>query len=493
MLPASHGRAMHDDHRSTDDWAKRPVHHLRALRATSERGFVLPSAIIMLFILTLLTAAAITVATQTSTSTTRDDNVKAEVEAAEAGLHTADYRLGQLKPSETQCIGEAAAVEAKTTAEAESKCKDSTESLGNGATFRYWTTLPIASGTCAGRTVEKIEGVVQRCVTAEGKVNGVEPAVRLQTRVVGSGGESLFSIAGILGLTKVLINGSVSVPGVVASNGEIRGEGSANFQNGFEICPPPKWEGKFKPGTFEERKSSGVKVHGTNPELVPAYEKTRAETACPIKAPLPSVHPTPESNEDSRIGVQDKFELAGYTWNKEKYELTLESVAKLTLGESGKTTKYFFCSFRMPGGGPELKIAAGAKVELYIGNAEEYPKTCAKESGTFEIAGGSKTENVSKNPAAFLVEIGGKGPFRFANGSGKTLEAAVYAPNATVKIEGGVEFKGGVVGKEVFLEGGSKFFEWSEELSKLTGGSAAVYGRKVWEQCGRGSGSSEGC
>jgi Tfp pilus assembly protein PilX len=457
-------------------------------RLAGQAGFALPSAIIILLVVTVLTGAAIAIATQTSTSTTRDNNVKAEVEAAEAGLHIASYRLSQLHPSPVQCIGEAAL------AAELSLCKDSPESLGNGAAFQYWTTLPLKAGdSCAGRKVELIEAPTSRCVTSEGVVNGVKPGVRLQARVSGTAGEALFSVKGVVGLKKVLVSGSANVPGVVASNGEIHGEGSANFEQGFEVCPPPSWAGVFKPAAGEERKKSGVKIAGKNPEAVPALEKTRSAAECPIKASVPAIHPTPESNEDARIGVQDKFEGAGYTWNKEKYELRMESTAKLTMGEAGKTTKYFFCSFIMPGGGPEWKIAAGAKVEIYIGNHEEYPSKCAEGSGTFEIAGGSKTVNEAKSPAALLIMIGGKGPFKFANGSGKTLEASIYAPNAQVHMEGGVIFKGGIVGEEDFLQNGTKF-EWSEETGTLGGGGGVgSYSRKAWEQCAPGSGATEGC
>jgi Tfp pilus assembly protein PilX len=450
-----------------------------------EAGFALPSAIVILFVVTILTGAAIAVATQTSTSTSRDKDVKAEIEAAEAGLHVASYRLSQLKPGVKECIGEGKAFTS------EGECKDSPESLGNSATFQYWTTLPLSAGAkCAGRTVVSEASITQRCVTAEGIVNSVNPGVRLQVMVAGAGGEALFSVKGVVGLKKVLVTGSANVPGVVASNGEIHGEGSANFEQGFEFCLPA---GSFKPAAGEERKKSGVKIAGKNPEAVPALEKTRSAAECPIKAPVPASHPTPESNEDSRIGAQDKFEGAGYTWNSAKYELTMESTAKLTMGEAGKTTTYFFCSFIMPGGGPEWKIAPGAKVEIYIGNHEEYPTKCAEGSGTFEIAGGSKTVNEAKNPGALLIMIGGKGPFKFANGSGKTLEASIYAPNAQVKMEGGVIFKGGIVGEEVSLQNGTKF-EWSEETGKLGGGGAASsYSRKTWEQCTPGSGASEGC
>jgi Tfp pilus assembly protein PilX len=450
-------------------------------RLASEAGFVLPTAIIVLFILTVLTGAAIALASQTSTSTTRDDNTKAALEAAEAGLRVASYRLGALKPAEAKCITKS--VEA---APESGYCKDAEpESLGNGSTFQYWTTPGLkVSEKCAGQTVSAIvAGTVQRCVISEGKVNGISQ--RLTVRVETAAGESLFQVAGVVGLKEVKITGSVKVPAVVASNEKIIGEGSANFESGFELCPP---KGTFSPAAGTERNKSGVTINGVGKmESNPSLEKTRSAAECPLKAELPAGHPTELSNEDSRIGTTDP--LVGGTWSEAKHELTLESTNELTLSGS----RYYFCNFKMPGGGPKFKIAPTAKVEIFIDSPEDPASKCAAGTGKFEIAGGSKTENEGKNPANLLIEIYGKGPFKFANGSGKTLEAAIFAPNGEVNMEGGVQFSGGIVGDTVHLENGTRY-GWSETVKSLTNGTAGAYGRKAWEQCTpTGTTPQEGC
>jgi hypothetical protein len=439
----------------------------------------MPSAVIILFIITVLLATTITVASQTSTSTTRDTNVKAEIEAAEAGLQVAGYRLSQLEPKSTQCVNGEKAVE--------TKCESGVESLGNNATFQYWTTLPLKSGeTCAGRSVVSVAGKTLRCVTAEGLVNSVRPGVRVQELVSSSGGESLFGIKGMIGLSEFKATGTVKVPVPAVSNEKIIGEGSANFEKGYEICPP---KGSFVPAAAPstERLRSGVKIAGINPAPVPEYEITRKESECPIKAELPSTHATEANNEDARIGVQDK--LVGGTWNAAKHEMTLEGTNELTLSGS----KYFFCNFKMPGGSPKLKIATGAKVEIFIDNNEDKEAKCGEKTGKFEIAGGSEVINENKNPADLLIAIGGKGTFLLANGSTATLEAAIYDPGGEVIVKGGQKFKGGIVGNKVHLENGSTIFEWSEELSALTNGAGGSYARESWEQCTAGSGASEGC
>lgn len=427
------------------------------------------SAMVVLFILTLLIAAAISVATQTSTSTTRDDAVKAELEAAEAGLHVADYRLSQLKPSETQCIAESK-VETE-----ESKCTDSSESIGNSASFRYWTTLPLTAGAkCSGRTIEAISGTIQRCVTAEGKVNGVTPAARLQALATASAGETLFSVKGIVGLTEVNVSGGVKVPGIVASNGTIKVSGGGELAGGYELGP----KGKF--------------VHEGGGKWSPP-EKKRSEAEGPIVAKLPASHATAASNEDSRIGKEDEFFTEGKAVNKfngsPEYELTIGSNGKLTLGTGGGSHKYYLCNFHASNNS-RLKIPSGAKVEIFVDSPTDPESKCKAGTGKFEGEGEFNVENEGKHPAALLIEMYGKGPVSFQN---SLLEVAIFAPEAEVKLNGSAKFKGGIVGNKIPLEAGTGVFEWSEEVASLLAGTPSAYGRKTWEQCTDGSGTGEGC
>lgn len=428
------------------------------------------SAIVILFVLTLLVGAAVTVATQTSTSTTRDDAVKAELEAAEAGLHVADYRLGQLKPTEAQCIGESK-VETE-----ESNCTDSSESLGNGASFRYWTTLPLKAGAkCSGRTVEAIASTTQRCVTAEGKDNGVTPAVRLQALATAKAGETLFSVKGIVGLSEVNVSGSVKVPGIVASNGTVKVSKGGELGGGYELGPK---------GTF---------VHEGGGKWSPP-EKKRTEAEGPIVAKLPASHATAASNEDSRIGKEDEFFTQGKEVNKftgsPNYELTISSNGKLTLGTGGGSHKYYLCNF-LASNNSRLKIPSGAKVEIFVDSPTDPESKCKAGTGKFEGEGEFIVENEGKNPAALLIEMYGPGPLAFHNGT--TLEASLFAPEAEVALNGSTKFKGGIVGNKIPLTNGAGVFEWSEEVGSLTAGTPSAYARKTWEQCTDGSGTSAGC
>jgi Tfp pilus assembly protein PilX len=456
---------------------------IRTLLHNREEGFVLPTAIIVLMIVTVLAGAAITVSTQTSKSTTRDVSTKAALEAAEAGLQVASYRLNHLKPEAANCIN--ASAEAAPVSGTVYCAASSAESLGNSATFQYWTTKGLAAGEkCAGETIVAKTGLTQRCVTSEGKVNGVEPATRLQTRIESSVGESLFTIKGILGLEEVLVNGSVKATAVVASNTKIIGEGSATFEKGFELCPG----GTFKPAVGEERNRSGVTIGTVKGGYVgnPPLEVTRS-SGCPIEAKLPSSHPTAAENEDSRIGVSDPFVVAPKSTTKftgsPTYELVIGSSSKLTL----KGSKYYFCKILVERDG-ELVIEKGAQVEIFIDSHANNPN-CPATSGTFAIEGNAKLVNPNGS-GALLIEMAGPGPFSVKNSG--SLSASIFAPEALIVLSGAGSLTGAVVGAKVHLEAGS--FIFGEESEALTVGNASgAYNRKGWEQCARGSGASEGC
>jgi Tfp pilus assembly protein PilX len=416
-------------------------------RQSGEAGFILPTAMIVLLILTALTAAAVTVATQTSGSTARDANSKAAFEAAEAGLQVAAYRLNELEPEETKCINESAVI--SPTSEL---CKQATaESIGNEATFQYTTTPALAAGKkCAGSTIVAKSGVVQRCITSEGKVKGETPGVRLQTRIEAVSG-ALFPATGIVGLTEVVATGGGTLAANVASNGAITVEGGSKVEK-TEICSPGK-----------VTVASGSTV---------TEQKTRSGSECTIKAPLPATHATAASNEDSRI-TKGEDTVAGTVTYSGAPDYTLEVSSNGGSSLTLKGSKYYFCEVGVKG---KLIIPTGHKVEIFI---EKEGGCATKYTGEFVANNGGKIENETKNSADLLIVMAGKGPATFEGGSASEW-LSLYAPEAQVKLANGAKLKGGIVGEKVRVEGGG--FVAATETGTLTNGEGKE-GRAAWVQC----------
>ncbi len=450
-----------------------PIHssafdHLRR-RLACESGFALGVAVLALFVLSMLSVAAVAVSVSTSRSTSRDESQKIALEAAEAGLRAATYRLNMVGPGSEKCVGSTASE----TEPVKKEYCEGKEGIGNNASYKYWMTTASSTGTCVGEALSGSSQLLQRCVTAEGVLNSGggarEVKQRLQARVAAlQASTNLFTVAGIVGLEELKVTGSVNIKGIAASNGKIIAEGSASFPKGYEIGP----SGSFKPAVGSERVKSGVKVEGPEVQLKE-----------PLVYSLPTNHATAESNEDSRIsGKQDEsyentknaIQFSG----SPNYTLLLQSEPRLTLGGS----KYYFCNVKLENAA-KLIIASGAKAEIFIDSPEDKSSKCPVGSGNFEILGNSKIENLSKKPTSLLIEIYGKGKFKLENGS--TLEASIFAPETEININGGTTFKGAAVGSKVHLENGSGIFEWSEEDSTLKVGNAGtpIYYRTAWGQC----------
>jgi hypothetical protein len=436
----------------------------RALVRGREAGFALPSAIIVLFVITMLTSAAIVVATQSSTSTTRDNNVKAEIEAAEAGLHVASYRMSQLEPTKAQCINESEAVEP-----GNSPCHDSSESLGNGATFQYWTTVPLKAGeACAGRKAVAEPGVFQRCVTSEGTVNGVQPAVRLQVRVAAP---PLFPINGLIGLESVEIanNAKVQAPG--GTNGKFRINNNASM----------------------ESVTLGQSAPVTQPE-VGKGGSSGPVTREPTNLTLAPVNPGTSATENSDYRIENGLKSPKVAPYDESSNVAYSGVTRtLAVGAGGSLTLngeiYNFCNFTA---GIGATITLGAKVKptkIFIDSPNDPSGKCKAGDGKLSIANNANIVNPAKEASALQIYVydGSGGPVELSNNV--IFYGTIYAPNSTVEIHNNAEFFGAVAGRVIDLKNNGTFHS-EKNVENLRAGP---YRRAVWEQCERGSGATEGC
>ncbi|MGH2904174.1 MAG: DUF7305 domain-containing protein [Solirubrobacteraceae bacterium] len=458
-------------------------------RLTAEAGFVLPTAIILLLIITLLAGASIAVAVSSSKSTTRDSGTKAALAAAEAGLQLAAYRLNTVKPKEENCINSAGTVETSPTLPAATPiyCEGPSKvSLGNDATFRYWTSKVLPSGgKCAGLAISATVGFAQRCITAEGKINegkGNEVGQRLQERIESAIGEELFPVRGILGLKEVSLSGKVEGASLIASNEKIKSEGGPNeFAQGYEICLGGKFEytGKVK---IAEAKDN---------EKNPPYEKTRT-SGCPITPKIPSEyqHTTLIDNNDSRITNKEDLLVENTSKAIEfsgspTYELKLKSSGELTL----KGSKYYFCNVELTRSS-KLIIALGGKVEIYIDSHAEN-SNCPETSGKFIVEGNALIQNPN-GADSLLINVAGKGPVTVANSG--SLAASIFAPKATVTVEGNGKLTGPVVGEYVHLKNSGDIFNSTEPPLITQSTTGGAYERKTWDQCTSSAAKpEEGC
>ncbi len=438
----------------------------------SEAGIALPAAIIILFIMTTLTAAAVSVSVSTSSSTKRDDNRKAALEAAEAGLKVATYRLTMINPTvnpekpteKPSCVGQSSKEETTTST---GYCESKVEELGNGAKFTFWTT-PVLSeaGKCVGAVVTDTVGslpVAQRCAIAQGTVGNVTR--RVAARIATFIATPLFPVHGMTGLKEVTIKGKDNVISALGSNGAITGIGVDTGSGEIVLGPSGSYS---LPAGFTV---TGKTVEPSPLVLSPVATQNSATT-----------------NEDERITSGDDKHTGNVKYTASTRTLELKGNATLELGGEG-TGIYNFCSFSADANS-ELTVAPSAKLEIFIDSPEDPGSGCPAGSGTFNFNG--SLNNPSNDPTALKIFVYGAGTDTY---NGKVSAAAtIFAPKATLVMQGKSTLTGGVAANVIEV-GGTVNFTWDKREETLQTTPVTQYYRTAWEECAVASTASpqSGC
>ena len=429
---------------------------------SDDGGFALIIAICALLVISLLAAAAVAIGLQTMSSSRRDTYRKGALEAAEAGLQIASYRLNMLDPANansqnSECVGDALA-----TPDPTGTCPSSLTTLGNGASYRYWSTPVLGPrSTCAGQALSSDMSLAQRCITAVGIDNGIQE--RSQIRVAAFTAAPFFPVDGVTGLKSVALNGGATVNGSGASNGTVSGKGNATATS--NVLGP-----------------SGVAVTTGNASLGPSTRLANPIVLDPVQ-PGTSV----TSNDDYRISnglaatpASPYDQVSGnVTWDPGTRELTMSGQhSSITLGGA----LYNFCSLSISGNA-NISLAPGVSAEIIIDSPDDPGSGCPAGSGKFSLSGLATWTNPSQSPTALQIFVfgldDGSNVVTFVGNA--AFYGVLYAPLSTVNLSGNGTFTGAISGATVNLNGNA--FNWSQAASTLQGTTTGAYYRTAWTQC----------
>jgi Tfp pilus assembly protein PilX len=447
---------------------------IRRLRA-DERGIALPVALAALLILSLLGTAAVLAATETNSLTGRDGNTKAALEAADAGLRVAAYRLNQLRPDATHCP----TVPATATGTGNLCASPGVESLGNGASYRYWISGAMTSGACAGYAVDSTQSsIAQRCVTAIGTAGGV--SARTQERAVAYTSTPVFPAA-IYGTRSVTISnnatvsGTAAVPGLLGTNGVLtvgRNGGGTTTIDGYQVGP----------GATVSLGSNTVNLDPPSATL-PANRTT----AWPSPSNVP-FGDTATVNSDARICTLDPC-TGGVSFNPVTRQLNMPNNSSLTLGGG----IYNFCDF-IAANNAHITIGATVQTQIYIDSASRTlsdgvsPACSGATTGTFTLSNGDALDNPSANPLNVQIYVYGNPALPGSNVASLFNNSNSYvtldAPFSTVNISpsNNTTYSGAIGGYAVTL-GNAGHFVYVPTTNTLQVGSLGLYYRAYWTQC----------
>lgn len=467
---------------------------LTALRSrlASTAGFVLPTSVMVLFVVGLLGATAVAVSSSTSSSTTRDEHSKAALEAAEAGLRVATYRLNVLGPASEECLAGTTLVD-KPSSEA-TQCVGE-EALGNGGSYKYWTTTELKEGgTCVGIVMQaaelertKGEGVEQRCIASVGTVSGI--TARVETRVSSFTARPIFPIPAMIARERMTMEGNGKLKGAVASNGKISSSGKAEQEGSCILGPSGSFEGvagsceSVSQRTAEEGQFVIASIQpGTSAQSAPTEKcEEQAEPKYNCNFLVQNGVYNAEQGKEAKTpadGISGK--------GSGKVQASYESAHREMSMTSGSWTLngylYNFCNFKATGSST-ISVNPGIKAVIFIEapESEEPGSGCPAGSGKFEFEG--NVNNPSGDPTALQIYVYGKGPVSYKGDTNASM--VLDAPNATVTLTGNGTLTGGVIGDEVKTTG-SFSYEWDERVQELKAGPAGAttsYYRTAWAQC----------
>ncbi len=438
--------------------------HFRRAAIDDERGIAIPVALAILFLVWGLATVSMRAALASQNQSQRDRDVKRALQAANAGVDAAMYRMNLLQPESFQCITVSAGTLAVSAFQADGWCAEQTEELSDSATYRMRVSRGLSLHVNG-------QSLVERQIISTGFSNGVRR--RVLTRITAATGEPVFpgGYAGV-SLTALDIGNNVQVAGGLGTNGNIL------LKNSAQVC------GDTTPGPG---KSLSVQ---NNASVCGGYSVT--PTGTPFNLQPVDQGNAPTVNDNFRIGNPPSgvspdpcTSCAGVNWNPSTRVLELRQNSTLTLGGN----VYSFCRLGLDNTA-QLKIAArelGTAVRIYM----DSPESCGGGNGMGSVAVRNDSQIVNMNtiPTTFQLYVVGSPtiPTSVDLANGVTLQTdlvmAVYAPYSTVTMRNNTRLIGAIAARSLVLQNNATL-TYSDRIADITTGSPLrLYRSAEYREC----------
>ncbi len=449
----------------------------RALRelGRSERGIALPVTMLITVIGMGLAAIPIMASVNSQTSDSRDQASDSALSAADSGASIAVARqtkMASFLSSSTPCVKVNGTTLEAVAAESGWCPAVGPVSVGR-ATYSY-RVKPVYSSSGATMTV---------FATGTAAAGSRSTSRRLAvTATSSSAGRTVFGSEGVIGIDSIIMDGSASIYGDAGTNGYI----------------------DITPGNPSIPGCSKVRVGSPSGE----FKKLgwQSYPACPIvqenREYPPPIVPATNSNGRMFTAGGDTYTYSGgalagcgsssSSWCPTTKVLSLNSDAAVTLGGS---VPYVFCQLILAGNS-RLIMAAGAHVQIIF----DSPENCKQSSGVVQmrVDNGAKILSSSYSPTTGNYSVPGfyfvgsatlATKFVIANGASGS-NVIVYGPRTAIEVLNGASFGGAILGKTVFLSGGTRVkpegtgsFKPDENLPIEGTGGSASFARSTYVEC----------
>jgi Tfp pilus assembly protein PilX len=408
--------------------------------ALSEHGFAVPTVLLALVAAVALASSAVVASIGAQKGTSRDQNSKAALAAAEAGIANALLRFNQ-SPT-TGLAGTTCVPLGGTAVGANGWCPTQITGTLDRATYTY-AVKPIAAGIVAANAPAQIE------IVSKGTIDGITRRVDAIADGYSSNFKPFSSLANVIGLDGISLTGTAEVTGSVATNGNIgMGSGSQLHCNSAKVGIGRG----FSPndGTVDSActvTQGTISLPPVNPGDVATNNSNFRICNTSGTPPIPADPITPANKCAS-------------AWNPTTKVLDLPGGGTtITLGAPGGTFNYAFCRMVL-NANSNLYVAGGASVRIYLLSPDSPP--CTGVTTPLDLRSGSKLQPTGAGAADLGILIVGsetRATTAIFNASasyfGCDQTIALYAPRTAVQFASKTELCGGVAGKSLFFASGN--------------------------------------
>lgn len=396
-------------------------------RLASEAGFAVPTALLAIVAAFGLASAAVVSSISAQSGSVRDQNTKAALASAEAGVANAMLRYNRVSSESEPC-----APVGGTATDPQGWCP--TEVVGDldrgGFTYRVHPTPTELEIVATG----SVDGVVRRvnavAASAQGGEKGLAP----------------FAEASVVGLDGILLNSKATIDASVATNGNIGLNANSDL-----LCD-------------SAQVGEGKGISPNNNGTITCTPHEGVTTLPPVNA-----GDVATNNSNDRICTLDPItppeKQCNQAWFPSEKRLTLNSGMAITLGAAGGEFNYFFCQVTL-NSNSYMHIAGGAKVRIYFGNEEDGCQSWHVQSPLI-INSNSKILPTGAGAPDLAILVSGPGPgapswlqSRVVLNSNAILfdcdqSFVLYAPDTEVIINSNTHVCGGVAAKSIIVNSNS--------------------------------------
>jgi hypothetical protein len=395
------------------------LHRHRPL--SDEGGFAVPTVLLAIIAAFGLATAGVIASVNAQHGTVRDQDSKAALAIAEAGVSNALLRFNRIIPSPATSVCQPVG---GTTAGADGWCPThGTGTIDQGA-YDYLVRPFAAQGAVPGGLE----------IVSTGTVSGVTRRVTAAADAITDGFRPFEGLAGVIGLDGITLNNDSEIHADVATNGNIGLNNGSVLDCDFAQVGPGR---------------------GYDPFNNPA-------DYCPLSygtVSLPPVDPADVATNNSNGRICNLDPITGtpcnQAWNPTTLKLQLNPNSAITLGSSGGEFNYAFCQVIL-NSKSYIHIANGAKVRMYFLSPDSPP--CLNQGSPLILSSRAKIDPTGSDATSLAILVVGSDTkatnIEFnADASLFSCEQSfvIYAPRTTVTLNNDTSVCGGVAAKSVVV------------------------------------------